>query len=910
MMDTLLFALERLWQHRLLVLLCLVGLAAAATLALSLPLYVDAVNIDLLDSRLDEPPYAFRFRYVGSWEGNITRADFDAADRMIRGNFVRRFEFPVQHEISYVRGRLWNTRRADDQPLGSYGLGVLSGISGQIEIVAGQWPSSTAEALPVLVAEALLYEMGLQVDDVLTMARPGGDLLRVQIAALWRPRNPRDPTWIFRPGYFDNVFLVEAEDLWEVLDGLESPIEEAGWFLSFDGSTIRTADVPLLLEHISTGERDVINVLPGTRMDVSPTEELQAFRDEVEQLTRQLVTVLVPVGGLIYYFVAVMAGLVVSRQQHEDIVLRSRGMSRRAILRLHLLMWLILAGIALGVGMIAAPLVVQLVGRTSSFLQFDNPTPFLQVQLRGQAIAIGALTSFIAASAGLLKAWRTSRQTITGFRQNMTGRPWWQRAYLDVLFMIPAAYVFYTLRDQGGISTSVDEPFSDPLTFLGPTLFALGLTLFFLRVWPFMLRLVAIVVSYGRGVALLMALRELTRSGGRYRGALLMMCFTLSLAGYTASMAGTIDRSLEDTVNYRIGADSVLVMAADAKTEQDEDSDDATALAVVGFNTLPASDLLNIEGVSQVSRVGRYPARMTVAGARPEGILLGVDRASIAAVMHQRDDYAPESFAELFNRLAVQRDGVLVSATAMETYSLAVGQDIAVQVGALGNWYDMRVPILGVVEYFPTLDPSEDFFLIANMDPIFELVGTELPHDIWLSLSSEADAVQTQVRELDYPVLEWRDPDSALAVAKAAPSRRGVLGFLSVGFVASIVLTLIVAITQNAASFRAQALQLGSLRAIGMPARTVGAYLLFSQGLATASGIIGGTCIGVLTTLAFLPLLDFSSGLPPYLVRVAWDEITLVYGLFAVVLTVVLFVTTLLMGRERLSTVVKLGDAG
>ena len=71
--DRLLFALERLWQHRVLVLWTLVGLAAATTLALSLTLYVDAVNTDLLTSHLGDPPYAFRFRYLGSWNGKSPR---------------------------------------------------------------------------------------------------------------------------------------------------------------------------------------------------------------------------------------------------------------------------------------------------------------------------------------------------------------------------------------------------------------------------------------------------------------------------------------------------------------------------------------------------------------------------------------------------------------------------------------------------------------------------------------------------------------------------------------------------------------------------------------------------------------------------------------------------------------------
>ena len=65
--------------------------------------------------------------------------------------------------------------------------------------------------------------------------------------------------------------------------------------------------------------------------------------------------------------------------------------------------------------------------------------------------------------------------------------------------------------------------------------------------------------------------------------------------------------------------------------------------------------------------------------------------------------------------------------------------------------------------------------LVMNIDPIFEAVGTSMPYNIWLSLAEDADpvAVQAAVSELGFPLLEWRDPEVAMDVARAAPSRRG-----------------------------------------------------------------------------------------------------------------------------------------
>jgi len=479
------------------------------------------------------------------------------------------------------------------------------------------------------------------------------------------------------------------------------------------------------------------------------------------------------------------------------------------------------------------------------------------------------------------------------------------------MMLFPAGYVLYTLWQRGGIVANAATPFSDPLTFVGPTLFALGMALLFLRLWPWALEVGAHLIGYTRSISLLMALRELTRAGGRYRGALLMMAFTLSLTGFTASMASTLDRSLEDTINYQVGADLVLVTAAEAQTESSQDTTTGqTTYTVTGYNLPPTADLLTIQGVANVSRVGRYPAQLTVNNQNINGTILGVDRASMAAVTHFRNDYASKPLANLLNELADQRTGILINRQAAEKYNLAIGQQVTLQVQALNTWYQTRVPIVDMVDYFPTLNPANGFFAIGNLDPIFETVGTVLPYDYWLSLypGTDLQSVLDQVQAINFPVLHWQAPAAALAEAHAQPARRGVLGFLSVGFVASIALTLIAAIIQNTASFQQQTTQLGTLRAMGLGSTAIGIYVVILEGLAALSGIFSGTSIGVGATLLFLPLFDFSGGLPPYLIRVAWSETAIGYAIFAGVLFFVVLLTTLLLSRQGVATIIRLGE--
>lgn len=916
--DSINLAFERLWQHRMLVLWALIGLTAATTLALSLPLYVDAVNTTILSSSLSNPPYAFRFRYLGSWNGPIKVEDVTSATAAVQNTFIGTIGLPVTQQVRYLSGGSWRTTRADNRALDAFKLGTLEGAESQIKITAGKWPpdpTKDGDPIPVMVPEKMLYQMGVQVGDTLNIAPPRVKIVKLKVVALWSPINAADPAWIFTPKFFDQVILTQSQALFEVMKGIEKPVEEAAWYTIFNGAAIKTSEVSPLLNRITDGSRDVSGALPAIRLDLSPTEGLTAFNVKVQALTQQLVIMILPVGGLVLYFVSLVAGLLVTRQLNEDVTLRSRGMSRSAILMVHLLMWLILAGIAFGFGLVAAPYVVQIVGRTISFLQLDNTLPTLTIVFTPVALAAGIFTALLSASSGLLIAWRTTRQTITSFtRENARASvAWWQRMYLDVLLMIPALYVLYSLQQRGGLSTNAENPFSDPVVFMGPTLFSLGMTLLFLRALPFVLRIAAGIVAQGRGIATLMALRELTRSIGRYRGALLMMCFTLSLTGFTASLASTLDRSLIDSIDYQIGADVVLKSAAEAVTQTA--GVDATTGAVnsnlTGYNTVPATNLLVIPAIKAVSRVGVYPARIVAGSQRTEGQIIGIDRATLAEIARFRTDYSAEPLADLLNRLAGNRTGVLISRATATKLKLKINQEIKYQINAFNEWHEATVPIVGVLDYFPTQDPRTEFFMIGNIEPIWETVGTELPFDVWLSLkpATNLTTLQQAISEINYPVTEWRDPQTALRAAQSNPSRRGVLGFLSVGFIASIALTLIGNIIQIAASFRSQAVQLGSLRAMGLGSFAVGVYLILSQGLALLSGILGGTVIGAATTILYLPLLDFSGGLPPYLVRVDWNNIFLVYGIFAGVLALVTLTMTFALGQQRLFTVVKLGES-
>ncbi|MEO1290376.1 MAG: hypothetical protein AAFV93_21700, partial [Chloroflexota bacterium] len=727
--------------------------------------------------------------------------------------------------------------------------------------------------------ENLLFENGAMVGDAITIQRQGAPPVEAYIAAMWQTINEDDPRWLFPPRSFEQKLIVDEATLFDLISEIDNPIDELAWLLIFDGSEVRTSEIDGLLAASTNGQRTIDRALPGTTLDLSPDQGLEDFNAEVDALTQQLFIIILPVGGLVLYFISLVAGLLVTRQQAEDVKLRSRGMSRASVLTIHVLMWSLIVGSALGISIALSPLLVQLIGQTASFLDFSGVSSVKEVVITTEALTIALGAGLIAASSGLWLAWRITQQNINSLKRvNRTaGRAWWQRTYLDLIVIGLSAYALYTLITQEGVDAS-SSPFDNPLTFVAPTLFALGLTLLFLRLLPIVLTILANVLGVTSNIPLVMALRELTRNIGRYRGTLIMTAFTLSLVGFTASMASTLDRSLLDVVRYQVGSEMVIVTIPDAQTEQSQDNETGqTSEELTGFNAPPVGQLLELDEVEVLSRFGEYSARLSVTGRRLEGLAIGIDREGLGGVTYMRDDFSDEPLGNMLNDLATNRTGIIISRHTADEYGIAIGQEVRYQVQALGEWQaEIRATVVGYVEYFPTIDPSEyEFFLLTNIQPIFEVSGTPLPFNVWLKLSdgTTIEDAQNAINEIDFPVLRYREPETLLLAEQAEPSRRGVLGFLSVGFVASIVLTLIGAVIQSTASFRAQSSQLGSLRAMGLSGFSVRLYILVLQGLIALSGVGSGTLIGTGTTLLFLPLLDFSGGLPPYIVRVAWDEI-------------------------------------
>jgi putative ABC transport system permease protein len=202
-------------------------------------------------------------------------------------------------------------------------------------------------------------------------------------------------------------------------------------------------------------------------------------------------------------------------------------------------------------------------------------------------------------------------------------KPFWQRYFLDFLLLIPAGYGYYTLRNRGTIGLlggqAGGNPFQDPLLFLVPAITIFAVSLLLVRIFPMVMEALAwLSGQVVRAVSVVLAFRQLARVSKQYVGALLLLVLTLSLATFTASMARTLDQSMQDSWRYRYGADYQLIETGEntelATTPQE--GAEAPAAAVQnefqGWSFVPVSEHLKAEGVTAAIRVGSYPTEVSM----------------------------------------------------------------------------------------------------------------------------------------------------------------------------------------------------------------------------------------------------------------------------------------------------------
>jgi putative ABC transport system permease protein len=188
--------------------LCLLaGLVAAVGLLSSIPLYAEAVHHRLLQGELHapgevggmegetrRPPFAFLWRYIGAWHGEIGWNERAAVDEYLTQQARGVIGLPLALQVRHAKThnlRLFaaadSQTFADRDPLMWTSLGFISGLEDHIELLDGAplsqpSPQAAGADVEVLISRALAEQTGLQVGERYVLFDKGDDGAQIPVA--------------------------------------------------------------------------------------------------------------------------------------------------------------------------------------------------------------------------------------------------------------------------------------------------------------------------------------------------------------------------------------------------------------------------------------------------------------------------------------------------------------------------------------------------------------------------------------------------------------------------------------------------------------------------------------------------------------------------------------------------------
>ncbi|HEX2990638.1 MAG TPA: FtsX-like permease family protein [Anaerolineales bacterium] len=948
-------AFKRLLTQRFLSLASIAGLMIASGFVLSVPLYADATyfrllreellagrELELTQKRVDYAPLSFVFELKAAGRNSPQWQNVVEVDEYLSDGALRAIDLPIHQMVRRFRtdGYFMFPPRDPSDPGAQYSLttanfAFITPMEETILVVNGALPQpfvsllNEGDAIEAMASETFANEFGVQVGDTYSL-RTETRQLPVYIAGLWRAVDPSAPYWDVKD---QNLLLVHEETYAGIIsDTVDDELVNSTWTITADGSSLHAGDVQALEDRIRSIESQAAALLPNTALIASPLEALARYQENAPTLTYLLFAFSVPILSLILAFIGLVAGLIVGQQRGEMAILRSRGASAFQVVGISLLQGVILGAVALAGGIGLGYWITHSIGRARSFLDF-SAAGGLRVDMTPQILGYGLLgIGIILIIQVLIPTLSAAENTIVSYKQERARSfriPWWQRYWLDVILLIPAGYGLWQLTEQSKDALSgaegIPDPLQNPLLLLVPALGIFSVALFTLRLVPRLMALISWALRPSKSVGLLMAARYLERTPAFYSAPLVLLVLTLGLSAFTASLARTLDSQLDKQIHYQVGADMNLI---ELGTTFNEDAPSPV------YTFGPVEDHLTLPGVESATRVGRYKFTAIVPSGSLQGTFLAIDRLTFPTAAYWQRDFASEQLGVLMNQLAANPKGILVPETMLTQQKLEVGDTLRVSIttGVAGESIPFESPIVGSFELFPTWYPEDGAMIVGSLEELFLTAGAEYPHEVWLGTGREADpesiayavrgfsilldqqADQSKLVQngLNTIVRDWKSAELNIRAEQRRPERQGLFGLLSVGFVASALLTVLGFLLYALFSFRRRFIEMGMLRAIGLSIRQMTALLAAELAFLVLLGIGVGTALGVFASRLFVPFLQIGasaqSQYPPFQIEIAWLSIAQIYVLFALLFVAALSVLSALLVRMKIFQAIKLGE--
>lgn len=777
------------------------------------------------------------------------------------------------------------------------------------------------------------YIMKNAYDDTLT------DSVKVKIVGIYSYKDENDPYWFQGNWEHSESFIIDF-DLF--LKGFlsESPTDltSAQWYYALDYHKIKVKEIPNFVNTIKyqtkimSGNYDYTSILPV--FDV-----LNKYVVRAKVLKTTLLVLQIPILLMILFYLFMVSQLIIDHEKNEIAVLKSRGYSRVQIIRGYFLQGLILSGIAFIAGPILGLMLCKFIGASNGFLEFVQRKK-LPVNLNFLAYEYSLIAIAFFMVTMIIPAILATKTTIVKHKLKNIGKgnsTLWKKFYLDVLLLAISIYGLYSYKSRldilkGSNIKGSDIPI-DPLLFCISTLFILALGMIFLRVFPYIVRLVFWIGRKFWGPVAYTSLTNVGRSGSQDQFLMLFLILTIAIGIFNANSARTINTNTGQKEQYKYGADMVLkpkwesneipfsipIDALETSTSAEITYTDKTIAKPVIYVEPPFLPFSQLEGVESTAKVFRKEEIDTSINGKytKNAYILGIDPYDFGKTAWFRSGLLPYNWFEYLNLLTKDPRAFIVSSSFKKKYSAKVGDLISVRWGDNAN---LEGYIFAFVDFWPTYNPySKDSnldakdLIVANLSYINANMHTE-PYEVWLKLKNgtSTDMVYSDIKEKKLNILDIQNTNQEIIAKKNDPMLQGTNGALTMGFIVTIIICTIGFLIYWILSITKRTLQFGIFRAMGISLRELLSMIIVEQTLISGTSIIMGIIVGGLASDLFIPLLQIvyssSDQVPPFKVAAFRGDYYKLYLMIILMLVVCFIVLGRLISKININQALKLGE--
>ena len=822
-------------------------------------------------------------------------------------------------------------------------LNAVSGMEPYTAIVSGRMYKSGLNSdgeYEFVCTEVAYNDLGLNLGSLYRLGNimRSGEVVKARLVGVVTIAENTSDYWYIAGGiekYSKNI-LMDYDTMLDMLFTEYSTVYlyEAEWRLQIDYTALSIDNLTPLIDAVKTHELFFDNASGFTYFRVPMYDTLVDYTVRSATLKLELWVILVPILVMLALYIFMVTKTIITNDADEIAMLRSRGASNKQIFLLYLYESLILGGLALLLGPQLAYFMCMIMGSANGFLEFIGRSALpVKINFRVYLYAIAAVLFFVLMM--LVPALGASRSSIVERKRRhsrFAQQPIWKKFFLDIILLGIGIYGYFNyqsfssvLNAAGGDAVSLGI---DPLMFVLSSCFIIGAGLFFLRLYPYLIRLIFLIGRRKWSPNTYAAFIQVSRSSGAEQFLMIFLILAVAVGIFSANAARTLNQNIEDRIRYDMGAD--ISMSVEW-LEEDVYGPSGFAIPGEAIKIEPDftqfQDIEGAEGAAKVY-VNRGAKMQSKANSSSQsGItLMGIDPAEFSKVTWTRNDlFYPYHINAYLKLLSEAPRGIMISSSLAETLNVSVGDVVNV---SINDETPCEMIVYAIINYWPSIQPYDttsrwarygggvryNHFAVCNLTYLHAKFAKD-PYQVWIKKASgvtDTDIFNYIDSHRELRVQRLNYADQQLIQQKNDPLLQGFNGMLTLGFIITMFICVIGFLIYWVISIRARTMQFGVLRAMGMPFSGILRMILVEQLLISFVSILVGVILGGIASDLFVPLLEvmfpITQNVPAFQVVALRSDYYKVYTIIGAMLVVGILVLARLIGRTKMDQALKLGE--